>query len=132
MMQQIGKGMMAVVLAMVILVGTPPAMAQEAPAQAGPSGGAMVVDAVVARPLLVAATVGGAAVFLVALPFTALGGNIDDAASTLIKTPAEAAFRRCLGCSVSRRAGEMRGKVWGKPTIDAPLDEGGVRRDAGR
>lgn len=71
-----------------------------------PSGGAMVLDAVVARPLLAAATLGGTAIFLVSLPFSALGGNVDEAATTLIRTPAEATFRGCLGCRVSRRADE--------------------------
>ena len=71
-----------------------------------PSGGAMILDAVVARPLLAVATVAGTGVFLVSLPFSALGGNVDAAAETLIKTPAEATFWRCLGCSVSRRADE--------------------------
>ncbi|MCE0734134.1 hypothetical protein LWH48_15315 [Halomonas sp. G15] len=94
-------------LAMVTLLGTTPAVAQEQRAEAQPSGGAMIADAVIARPLLAAATVGGTAVFLVTLPFTALGGGVDTAAETLIKTPAEAAFRRCLGCTVSRRADEL-------------------------
>lgn len=75
--------------------------------EAQPHGAAMLADAVIARPLLVAATVGGTAIFLVALPFTALGGNIGSSAEALIKTPAEAAFRRCLGCTVSKRADEF-------------------------
>ncbi|GAA0582295.1 hypothetical protein GCM10008997_33860 [Halomonas salifodinae] len=75
--------------------------------EARPSGGAMVADALIGRPLLVVATLGGTAVFLVSLPFTALGGNVDAAAETLIRTPAEATFRRCLGCSVSKRADEL-------------------------
>ncbi|WP_355661085.1 hypothetical protein [Halomonas salifodinae] len=75
--------------------------------EARPSGGAMVVDALVARPLLAVATLGGTAVFLVSLPFSALGGNVDAAAETLIRTPAEATFRRCLGCTVSKRADEL-------------------------
>ncbi|MCK2183887.1 hypothetical protein [Halomonas getboli] len=91
-------------LALGLLVSAPPALAVED--EARPSGGAMVVDAVFARPLLAVATVGGAAVFLVSLPFSALGGNVDEAAETLIKTPAEATFRRCLGCEVSRRGDE--------------------------
>jgi hypothetical protein len=100
--------LMTAVLALAMgSLGTP-ALAQsgEQRLEDRPSGGAMVADAVLARPLLAAATLGGTAVFLVSLPFTALGGNVDDAAETLIKTPAEATFRRCLGCTVSRRADE--------------------------
>jgi hypothetical protein len=96
-----------VLLALVAMLGTSPAMAQQQRMEAQPSGGAMVADALIARPLLAAATVAGTAVFLVSLPFTALGGGVDTAAETLIKTPAEATFRRCLGCTVSRRADEM-------------------------
>lgn len=90
------------------MLGSMPAMAQDYPSlEARPSGGAMIADALLARPLLAAATLGGTAVFLVSLPFTALGGNVNSAAETLIKTPAEAAFRRCLGCTVSKRADEL-------------------------
>ncbi|MCE9682688.1 hypothetical protein [Halomonas alkalisoli] len=90
-----------------LVLGSLPALAQQQHMEARPSGGAMIADALVARPLLLVATVGGTAVFLVSLPFTALGGNVGDAAETLVKTPAEATFRRCLGCTVSRRAGEL-------------------------
>ena len=93
-------------LALVALLGHRRGRAQQR-VEAQPSGGAMIADAVIARPLLAAATVGGTAIFLVTLPFTALGGGVDTAAETLIKTPAEAAFRRCLGCTVSKRADEL-------------------------
>lgn len=107
-MKRVGLGGIFTVLALVVLLGSTPAMAQSNQSlEARPSGGAMVADALIARPLLAVATLGGTAVFLVSLPFTALGGNVDSAAETLIKTPAEAAFRRCLGCKVSRRADEL-------------------------
>ncbi|MDN3554566.1 hypothetical protein [Halomonas maura] len=106
MMKATGKYVMGAMLTMVMVVGSQSAMAEDDYANdtARPSGGAMVADALLARPLLAAATIGGAAVFLVSLPFSALGGNVDAAAETLIKTPAEATFRRCLGCEMSRRA----------------------------
>ncbi|WP_104204330.1 hypothetical protein [Billgrantia saliphila] len=72
-----------------------------------PSGGAMIADALIARPLLAVATLGGTALFVVSLPFSALGGNVDAAAETLVKTPAQATFRRCLGCtSINSRPAE--------------------------
>ncbi|GED41613.1 MULTISPECIES: hypothetical protein [Cobetia] len=77
------------------------------PEQSGPGAGAMVADALIGRPLLLLTTVAGTAVFLVSAPFAALGGNLDATAETLVKTPAEATFRRCLGCEMSRRAEEM-------------------------
>ena len=99
--------LMAACMTGAVLLTSLSAQAQSQRMEAQPSGGAMIVDAVIARPLLAAATVGGSAVFLVTLPFTALGGGVDAAAETLIKTPAEAAFRRCLGCTVSKRADEL-------------------------
>ncbi|MCH4563887.1 hypothetical protein MKP05_12210 [Halomonas sp. EGI 63088] len=100
--------LMASVLALVSILGSTPALSQaQQRLEAQPSGGAMVADALLARPLLFVATLGGTAVFLVSLPFSALGGNVDAAAEALIKTPAEATFRRCLGCTVSRRADEL-------------------------
>ncbi|MDN6180123.1 MAG: hypothetical protein L0I84_03840 [Halomonas subglaciescola] len=92
---------------MLALAAGQPAIADEDwQREARPSGAAMTLDALIARPLLAVATVGGSAVFVVSLPFTALGGGVGEAADTLIKTPAEATFRRCLGCKTSRRANE--------------------------
>jgi len=63
-----------------------------------PNEWAMVGDLLVARPLGVVLTVGGAAVWLVSLPFTLLAGNASEAAGTLIGGPVETTFMRCLGC----------------------------------
>ncbi|MCU1749508.1 multidrug transporter [Pseudomonas sp. 6D_7.1_Bac1] len=63
-----------------------------------PPAYAMIGDLLIARPLLVVATVIGAGVFVVSLPFTALGGGIGDAGQALVVDPAKAAFVRCLGC----------------------------------
>ncbi|HWH87348.1 MAG TPA: multidrug transporter [Pseudomonas sp.] len=63
-----------------------------------PPAYAMLGDLLIARPLLVVATVIGAGAFVVSLPFTALGGNVGDAGQALVVDPAKAAFVRCLGC----------------------------------
>jgi len=63
-----------------------------------PNEWAMVGDLLVARPIGVVLTAGGAAVWLVSLPFTLLAGSASEAAGTLIGGPAEATFMRCLGC----------------------------------
>ena len=63
-----------------------------------PNEWAMVGDLLVARPIGVVLTVGGAAVWLVSLPFTLLAGNASEAAGTLVGGPAETTFMRCLGC----------------------------------
>jgi hypothetical protein len=59
----------------------------------------MMADAVVARPVGVVITVLGAAAFVVSLPFSLLGGNVDEAADKLVMGPVRETFVRCLGCA---------------------------------
>jgi hypothetical protein len=63
-----------------------------------PNEFAMVGDLLVARPIGAVMTVGGAAVWLVSLPFTLMAGHASEAAETLMLGPAQATFYRCLGC----------------------------------
>ena len=72
-------------------------LAQEA-VDESPNEWAMVGDLLVARPIGLVLTVGGAAVFLVSLPFTLLAGSASEAADTLVAGPVETTFMRCLGC----------------------------------
>jgi hypothetical protein len=60
-----------------------------------PPAYAMIGDLLIARPLLVVATVIGTGAFVVSLPFTAFSGG---AGQALVLDPAKAAFARCLGC----------------------------------
>lgn len=62
-----------------------------------PSGAAMLIDGVVIRPLGMVATLLGSAIFVVTLPFSFLGDNVDDAAQSLVKDPAKMTFLRPLG-----------------------------------
>jgi hypothetical protein len=71
-----------------------------------PNEWAMAGDLLVARPIGVVLTVGGAAVWLVSLPFTLLAGNASEAAGTLVGGPAESTFMRCLGCRNSGYSGK--------------------------
>jgi ABC-type molybdate transport system permease subunit len=66
-----------------------------------PSAGEMVLDAVVARPVLLVATVLGTALYVVTLPFSLAGGNAEEAGNALVVGPARSTFARCLGCRVS-------------------------------
>ena len=66
-----------------------------------PKGYAMAGDLLLARPLLIAATVVGAGLFVISSPFTLAGGNFKEAAKSLVAEPAMAAFVRCLGCTES-------------------------------
>ena len=64
-----------------------------------PKAYAMVGDLLIARPLLIGATVIGAGLFVVSLPFTAMGGGIGATGKALVVDPGKAAFVRCLGCT---------------------------------
>ncbi len=66
-----------------------------------PKGYSMIGDLVIARPLLIGATAIGVLAFVVSLPFTALGGNVGEAAHELVVVPGQEAFVRCLGCATS-------------------------------
>jgi hypothetical protein len=52
-----------------------------------PSAGLMLVDAVLIRPLTFVASVAGAAIWVVTLPFTLMGGNTDEAGDILVADP---------------------------------------------
>ncbi len=71
-----------------------------------PSALAMTADAVLLRPALLATTIIGSAVYLVSLPFSALGGNAGEAGEVLVVGPAKATFVRCLGCTRTGRKSE--------------------------
>ena len=58
----------------------------------------MVGDLLIARPVGLVTTVAGAAVFVLTLPFSAAGGNVEEAGEVLVAGPARTTFVRCLGC----------------------------------
>jgi hypothetical protein len=62
-----------------------------------PSAEAMAADAIFVRPVSFAATVVGTGLFIVSLPFSILGGNVDDAGKNLVLAPAKTTFIRPLG-----------------------------------
>jgi hypothetical protein len=61
------------------------------------SAGAMAVDLLVVRPVGVVSLVIGSALFVVALPFSLLGGNTGESAKKLVAEPAKFTFNRPLG-----------------------------------
>lgn len=62
-----------------------------------PTAGEMLADTVLVRPPMLLATVAGAVVFVVTLPFSALGGNVGEAGKTLVVDPFRYTFLRPLG-----------------------------------
>jgi uncharacterized membrane protein len=57
----------------------------------------MAGDILVARPLGLIATVGGTVLFIVALPFSLLGGNTQEVYQQLVVKPAKYTFVRPVG-----------------------------------
>lgn len=58
---------------------------------------AIAADAIVVRPVCLAATIVGTAIFAVSLPFTLIAGKVGKTADSLIAKPARATFVRDMG-----------------------------------
>ncbi len=67
-------------------------------AEREPGATGMIIDGLVVRPISLVATVVGAVAFVITLPFSVLGGNVDEAGEKLVVRPAAYTFFRCLGC----------------------------------
>jgi hypothetical protein len=73
------------------------AAANTVPAAPAGETAVKVVDAAVVRPLGLASTVVGSALFVLSLPVTALTKTVKPTAHALIVKPAQATFKRPLG-----------------------------------
>jgi hypothetical protein len=85
--------------AITVVCATLMGLATATPTFAGavPEPAVAAVDAVIMRPALLATTVVGSAIFVVALPFTAISRSIKSSAQSLVVAPAKATFTRPLG-----------------------------------
>jgi hypothetical protein len=88
---------LVVVASLLIIPFGSAAIAQEYFEAENPSGGAMMFDLLVVRPVALIATAVGAVTFVLSSPFSALGDNIDAAGQKLVKEPAAYTFKRPLG-----------------------------------
>lgn len=98
-MHKIAKRSMVffLVAALVFIPFTTSALAKSEALSESNSAGGMAVDLLLVRPVGVVSVVLGSAVFLVALPFSVLGGNTGEAAKKLIADPVKFTFKRPLG-----------------------------------
>ena len=98
-MHKIGKQSMIVLLiaAMMFIPFGTCALAEGKTLDNNISGEAMAADFFIIRPLGIVASVLGTAVFIVSLPFSALGGNTKAACQKLVQDPAKFTFKRPLG-----------------------------------
>ncbi len=85
------------IAAMMIMPLATTAFAEEYFEAEDPSGGAMMFDVAVIRPVGIVATAVGCVFFVVSSPFAALGGNIHAAGEKLVKSPGAYTFNRPLG-----------------------------------
>lgn len=74
-----------------------PASAQVQIEKREPGAGAMTYDLLLLRPLGAVATVLGSAIFVVSLPFSALGRNVGRAGTVLVVNPLAFTLARPLG-----------------------------------
>jgi hypothetical protein len=98
-MKKIAKQSISIVMIMMVLFvpfGSI-ALAEEYFEAEEPEGGEMIYDAVIVRPIGIIATAVGAVFFVLSLPFSATGGNVDSASEELVKKPARFTFKRPLG-----------------------------------
>ncbi len=65
-----------------------------------PTGLEMTADILLARPLLLSATIVGSVFFIIGSPFASLGGNLKESGRELVGKPFKATFARCLGCTI--------------------------------
>jgi hypothetical protein len=86
-----------VIAALIAVPFTTSALAQEYFEAKEPSGEAMLYDMVIMRPAGLVATIVGSAFWLISLPFSAAGDNVDTATKKLVKEPAAYTFKRPLG-----------------------------------
>jgi hypothetical protein len=85
------------VVVFAVVYGGKPVSAQEPAASKPNEPGLMAADLVLARPVGAVATVAGFVLFLVATPFSALGGNTRETWEGLVVSPANYTFQRPLG-----------------------------------
>lgn len=91
-----GSGVLALAMSAVVC-GAGPVWAQQCPDRKVPDPGLMTADFALARPAGAVATVAGFAIFLVSSPFSAMGGNSQQAWEGLVADPADYTFKRPLG-----------------------------------
>ena len=86
-----------VMLVLLMIITTGIARADKLCSTTDASAEAIATDALVARPLGLAATLLGTAIFIVSLPFSLPSKSSDEAAHKLIAEPATYTFARPLG-----------------------------------
>ena len=98
-MSRIAKKSLVIFLISMLLIAplASTALAEEFFERQDPSGGMMIFDFVIIRPIGIVATAVGSVFYVISLPFSLLGGNSGEAGKALMKDPADYTFKRPLG-----------------------------------
>ena len=88
---------LGVIAALICIPFTTSALADEYLKNKEPGGGAMIYDLLAVRTTGLVATAVGSVFWVITLPFSALGDNVDAATEKLVKSPARYTFKRPLG-----------------------------------
>jgi predicted membrane channel-forming protein YqfA (hemolysin III family) len=98
-MHRIGKQSILFFLVLTLILVPFQVAAEDSPALEPPptDPGAMVADLLLARPLGIVAMALGAVFFVVSIPFSASGGNTNEAFHRMVGDPAAHTFGRPLG-----------------------------------
>jgi hypothetical protein len=93
------KIMVVVLLIAALSIGpvVPAAFADEYAEREKPTGGMMMWDTLVMRPIGIVATAAGSVIWLVSYPFAYWGDNTDQSTQMLVEAPFEWTFDRPLG-----------------------------------
>ena len=98
----------ATILCAALMAASPLAMAQENSSSDTANTEAMMPDLLILRPVALVGTMLGAALFVVALPFSLPSGSVEKSAEALVVNPLEYTFNRRLGdfdhCGATRHA----------------------------
>ena len=85
-------------LSLVLVPCATPLLAQQSPTfEKDRDAGAMFADLVFTRPVSFIASIVGGATFIISVPFSGIGGNMEQAADKLIADPVKHTFHRPLG-----------------------------------
>ena len=98
-MSRIAKKSLVIFLISMLLIAplASTALAEEFFERQDPSGGMMIFDFVIIRPIGIVATAVGSVFYVISLPFSLLGENSGEALEALIREPADYTFKRPLG-----------------------------------
>lgn len=100
---KIKRGVLSVLISACMAMASSVSAQEESPTPSNAAPGPRVdpaevaADALVVRPVSLVSTVVGAAIFVVALPFAAISGDVKGTGDVLVGAPARYTFRRKLG-----------------------------------